>query len=1057
MADRAELGRTISSEEFSAMSKRAAAETAPAAPPAASDDPGPVDERLGVAEQLRRLGLPTPPTPRLEVGDILGAGATARVYAAQDHDLERPVAIKLLSGGAASPEEIGRFVDEARITASLSHPNVLPVHELEVTSRGQVFFSMKRIDGRSLGAVVTRAELGERQAPLDDLNAVVSVFIGVCQALAYAHKRRIVHQDVKPDNIMLGDFGEVLLVDWGSAVRLDAGPSPRLYGTPLYMSPEQARLDGVDERSDVYCVGASLFHALMLRVPTWCDDIEEFWRRKKAGVVAEPMPAERRQVPAQLIAIALKALAADPAARYPSAAELLDDLRRYQGGLAVSAYRESTWQRWKRWHRRHARAFWSWTAAALVVLGLGAALLGERIEQMAYWGRPTVEAFDEGWQARWMPKNGSFGTDHGRLVSQSPGRNFVVLRDKIDGPTAIEYTGELLPGVAPGDISLLWSGERKLSEDGSTVTELEDSVLAQVGAWYGTLTLLTREHEDRNKATRTETLARGDFVPAVGHPFRVRFEIEDARVRLLLDGREIGAWTDPFPLENGYLALYAEGAGKAFSDLRIYHRELPAKVPATAIGDAAARAREYPLAEKQYARVVRAQGDSRLGREALFRQGLCRWRQGDEGGAMERWAGLAGSEYDDDIELFRLQRDFARDPVAVLADLERLERRASAEMRGRLTVQWGLWIEHLLPTRNAPVIAAYLDFHDHHLRDQRAADHNVAEALDVLGRYDDLLQRFPQERTLISGVYTKRGEYDRVVREFPEQLWARSYAAFLGGLWSEFDPKIGTGLVWDVKRKSGHLDEVLDDPQAPMGARAATLHTAGRFDELMALDAHGLSGREADAVSTIRTMALLEHGCRDADRPEYPNWKVNRALITGDIEAMTALTTDETYRQRAALGAAIAARAAGDRDRFHALLPKNLTPLQLPPHPATACFFAAPLIDGLDTGDFSGFDGWCELIPTRYPYIHAQVLRYVADRIRDRVDDERFLAQPCAVYAKGYLALALGMRADRHGDHAAALAAYRDYLAIGPWARSEEIDGSLGLFASWRVAELQRP
>jgi hypothetical protein len=1050
MPDRSELGRTLSSEEFSAMSVRAAAETAPAPPPASPDDPGPVAERLGVAEQLRRLGLPTPPAQRLEVGAILGAGATARIYAAQDHDLERPVAIKLLSGGAASAEDIGRFVEEARITASLSHPNVLPVHELEVNSRGQVFFTMKRIDGRSLGAVVTQAELGDRQPPLNDLNALVSVFIGVCQALAYAHKRRIVHQDVKPDNIMLGDFGEVLLVDWGSAVRLGDGAKPRLYGTPLYMSPEQARLEGVDERSDVYCVGASLFHALLLRVPVWNDDVEQFWREKKSGAIAEPTAVERRRVPAQLLAIALKALAADPAARYRDAAELLEDLRRYQGGLAVSAYRESAWQRLRRWHRRHARAFWSWTAAALVVLALGAALLGERIEQMAYWGKPISEPLDATWSARWLPTSGRFAVEDGSLVSKAKSENTLVYRAKLSGPTAIEFTGERLPGAKAGDISLKWMRAVKEASAGHGV-ELTGNLIVQIGAWNGTMTLISEDSKDHD-----HTLARSDFVPQSGRPFRARIEIEDTRIALSIDGHELCSWSDPFPLENGYFALWAMDAGKAYSDIRIYHRELPAKVPATAIGDAEARAEQYELAEGQYARVARSQEGTRLGREALFKQGLCQWRQHHEDQAMALWAPLAGSEYADDVELFRLSGLFAaHDHAGVLEGLRALYARAAPEVRRRIVLQWGLWSDTLRGAGDLPHLGDYVSLHDAVMRDDHGADHNVALALLSLGRHDELLARFPQERWLACQVFNQRLQFDRIVRDYPDQLWDHSFAAYRGGMWSEMDPEVMGWLMWEMKHKAGRCQEILDTPDAPIGIRAAALYTLGRLQELLATDESTASKDQVGWVRLYQTMALAVSGATEAPA-RFNQFPFMRALVTGDVDTIHRLAASEVEHGRADAIAAIIARAAGDRDRFHALLPKVDSPLvEYPPTAAVTVLFAAPLIDGLDTGDFTRFDRACEDFSTRWPYVQSQFHRYFADRILDRVDDARFLAQPCSSYAKANLPLALGMRADRHGDRASALAAYREFAATPMWARGEDLDCGLQRFAEWRVRELE--
>src|SRR4051812_15096787 len=151
MDKRAAFARTLPSWEFA---PDAGGRVRPPLPPPGADA-APSSDRVAVAEQLRRLGYQFPDGARVAVGDLLGGGATARVFAAEDRDLERPVALKVLAAdGPPTAEAVAGFLAEARITASLQHPNVLPVHEVEVNARGQVFFTMKRVDGRSLGAVL---------------------------------------------------------------------------------------------------------------------------------------------------------------------------------------------------------------------------------------------------------------------------------------------------------------------------------------------------------------------------------------------------------------------------------------------------------------------------------------------------------------------------------------------------------------------------------------------------------------------------------------------------------------------------------------------------------------------------------------------------------------------------------------------------------------------------------------------------------------------------------------------------------------------------------------
>ncbi len=142
--------------------------------------------------------------------------------------------------------------------------------------------------GPSLGAAIESSSPGPRAAAIADFNAIVSIAIAVCNATAYAHHRGIIHQDIKPDNILLGGFGEVLLLDWGSAALVPEASgrvTSKLYGTPLYMSPEQARGEYADRRSDIFCIGAALFHALLLRLPTWSDEPTDSGARNQAPTV----------------------------------------------------------------------------------------------------------------------------------------------------------------------------------------------------------------------------------------------------------------------------------------------------------------------------------------------------------------------------------------------------------------------------------------------------------------------------------------------------------------------------------------------------------------------------------------------------------------------------------------------------------------------------------------------------------------------------------------------------------------------------------------------------
>src|SRR5262245_47177225 len=195
------------------------------------------------------LGPPDLSGTRYQLASVLGRGGMAVVYLARDTTLDREVALKVLDW-KADDSSAARLAQEARILASLEHPGIVPVHDFGQLADGRMFYAMKRVRGERLDHWVAGRALHER------LNA----FLRVCDAVAFAHAHGVVHRDLKPANVMVGEFGEVLVLDWGIArVRGQSETNGLVAGTPDYMAPEQARGDrSVDERADVFALGTIL-------------------------------------------------------------------------------------------------------------------------------------------------------------------------------------------------------------------------------------------------------------------------------------------------------------------------------------------------------------------------------------------------------------------------------------------------------------------------------------------------------------------------------------------------------------------------------------------------------------------------------------------------------------------------------------------------------------------------------------------------------------------------------------------------------------------------------
>ena len=331
-----------------------------------------------VAERRAALLRVLPPEfllgSKYEAGKVIAQGGMGAILSTKEPAIDRTVAMKVMLDNP-SPADVLRFVSEAKITGQLEHPNIVPVHELGVDEKAQVFYTMKYVRGITLKKVLDLIEEGQegmiKKYPLGHL---LTVFQKVCDALAFAHSKGVIHRDLKPENVMIGDYGEVLVMDWGLAKVLDPtreksaaydgrsiirtglrkelaaaeSESKNVMGTPQYMAPEQCwgAHDTHDVRTDVYALGAILWHLLALRPSIEGDDPQAVLSKAARGEIVSPLAATSGakrlphlpggRVPEALAAVTMKAMALHQDARYPGVPELQAEIVAYQNGFATT-------------------------------------------------------------------------------------------------------------------------------------------------------------------------------------------------------------------------------------------------------------------------------------------------------------------------------------------------------------------------------------------------------------------------------------------------------------------------------------------------------------------------------------------------------------------------------------------------------------------------------------------------------------------------------------------------------------------------------------------------
>ena len=339
----------------------------------------------------------------------LGRGGMKVVLEVHDNDTMRNVAMALLPDiSTRSKLELGQFLREARLTAGLEHPNIVPVHDIGMDSSGSPYFTMKLLRGRTLAVVLKKlAENDPEYVNNYKFDNLMRIFMRICNAIDFAHSKGVLHLDLKPENVQIGDYGEVLVLDWGLARKITpnqndvpkintktrvmkrlgttANGESQINGTPGYMAPEQIRgaKNACSEQTDVYSLGAILYAMITFKNPIQNGEVEKMLQDTLDGNILPPSQRVKdREIPYGIEAVVIKAMNVNPADRYPSVRALRNEVMNYIDGYATEAENDGPVKKTLLYMRRHTRglitgavillltvllAFFSWREAHRII------------------------------------------------------------------------------------------------------------------------------------------------------------------------------------------------------------------------------------------------------------------------------------------------------------------------------------------------------------------------------------------------------------------------------------------------------------------------------------------------------------------------------------------------------------------------------------------------------------------------------------------------------------------------------------------------------------------
>jgi hypothetical protein len=967
---------------------------------------------------------------------VIGETVAGDLHRGRDRLLDRAVQVRVADTAGA-----GDLEREARFVARLAHPGILPVHDL-VRGDGGAILVQEDIGGVTLAEAIAAARSGTMRPELASPTAVVQVMRRVCDALSAAHARNVVHRAVTPDSIVLGWHGQVVLTGWKSSMEASDRPLTKRFVADA-PAPRTAELD--DLHDDVRAVGRCLCEALALRAPA-SQSGDPF-----AGLDA----AARKRLPPPLAAIVRHALVSDSSIGYHSMAELGEDLDRYVAGVALEAYEPGLWIRLSAWayRRRAGLRVAGVLLAVAAVVAVGVAYAIDRFANR--WGAPIVEEdFDDGsWRNRWVEAGkGAFLVDKGRLVSQAPRQALLTYRKRLVAPVAIEYTGQILAGSRPCDLSVWWNEREGSPEDAAKPSSTALMYMIQAGAVDNSYCAIFQQPLYRRVAHANRQLE-------VGRDYRFRIEIEGQRISMSIDGERVMEYQALFPATSGYLMLYGYYPGKAFDDVRIYQKRSQDPAATVVAGDTLYQYRHYDEAAAVYQRISEAYTSQPIGELALFRKGLAEREAKHTDLARETWLRLSDPRLMRLADCLRLEDLLQTWQIDTLVNRFENYYRERQDVRPDLRLQWQQIMQRIGgdPRRDEATVMRMIALRESNFPDDSASAYVTANALLRLDRYEEILVTLPEERSSCAVARLALGRTESMLGDPLRQPQALMVRGELDALLQM--QEVETSLRAVAMCKRGWAREALRDT----GERHPAMLYLGQAEELLASLAtapHRVDNMANDCLIALgRYEEAAGDGCQG-----IPSGKSARAmLLVGRIdEAEKRMQVLDYWSDPLPVDWArlLVAAEAGKADEVARLRPQVHLPKNLARQGGWfAGMVIGPFIDHLG-GDGKAMRAAMERAVVDYAQVFGKRPWYLARFVLGQCSEAELLAMPFTAEAPAWLAVGKALRAELDGKPAEALAAWTSFTELPRSQRlldGSTLDVQVELFAAWRLRALATP